>query len=84
MATSNYRLSTSRKCIATYPSTKKTPQNTASPTASDHSARLLKPKELRIAEPGTLMSRPYLWSARLRYRTSFTIRPSKPKWKIES
>jgi hypothetical protein len=39
---------------------------------------LLKPNELRIAAPGTSMSRPYLWSIKLRGRTSLTMRPSKP------
>lgn len=58
----DYRLSTNTKCMAAYPSTKKMPHQTASPTASDHSARLLNPNELRMAEPGTSMSRPYFLS----------------------
>lgn len=54
--------STSRKCIARYPSTKNTPQTTASPMTSCHNARTLKPKLDKIAEPGTSRSRPYLLS----------------------
>ena len=73
-----YRLSTSTKCIAAYPSTKNTPQYTAKPTASDHSARLLNPKELKMADPGTSISRPYFLSTNDKEYTSLTMRPSNP------
>jgi hypothetical protein len=81
---SRQRLSTRRTCIAPYANKMKAAEKTASPTTSFHRARTSNPKELRMAEPGTSMSRPYLWSTRLRYRTSLTIKPSKPKWKIDS
>ena len=73
----HYRFSTSSKCIARYASKTNAPPNTPSPMQSFHNACVLKPKELRIAEPGTSISRPYLWSMRERYLTSFTMRPSK-------
>jgi hypothetical protein len=73
----HYLFSTSKKCIAAYASTINAPQYTPSPIQSFHSAWTSKPKLLRIAEPGTSMSRPYLWSMRLRYLTSLTMRPSK-------
>jgi len=79
-----YLFSTSRKCIAAYANTMKLAPKTASPIASDFKAPLLKPKELKMAAPGTSISRPYLWSIKLKVRTSLTIRPSKPKWNIES
>lgn len=62
----------------------KAPQKIARLIASVHNARGWKPKELRIAEPGTSISRPYLWSTKLRYLTSLTIKPSKPKWKMDN
>jgi len=79
-----YRRSTSSTCNAPYPNTTNTPQNTANPTASSHRARLLNPKLDRIAEPGTSISSPYLWSASVSVRTSLTIRPSKAKWKMDN
>lgn len=36
------------------------------------------PNDDRIVAPGTSMSRPYLWSINVRYRTSFTIKLSNP------
>lgn len=58
----NYRRSTSNKCIARYPSTRNTPQKTPKPMTSCHSASVLKPKLLKIADPGTSMSSPYCLS----------------------
>lgn len=72
-----YLFSTNSRCIARYASTMNAPPYTASPMQSLHSAWTLKPKLLKMAEPGTSMSRPYLWSMRERYLTSFTMRPSK-------
>ena len=73
----HYRFSTSSKCIARYARTTNAAPKAARPMQSRHKAWTLKPKELRMAEPGTSMSRPYLWSTRLRYLTSLTMRPSK-------
>lgn len=70
--------------MAAYANTMKLAPKTANPTASDGRALLLKPKELRMAAPGTSISRPYLWSIKLKVRTSLTMSPSKPKWKMES
>lgn len=58
--------------------TMKAPDMTPSAMTSCHSAKASKPKALRIEAPGTSMSRPYLWSMRVRYLTSLTMRPSKP------
>ena len=62
----SHLVSTNKKCIAAYPSTKNTPQNTANPTTSFHRASTSNPKEDRIAEPGTSMFRPYFLSTRER------------------
>ena len=69
--------STSKKCIARYASNTNDAPNTPNPIQSFHSAWVSKPNELKIAEPGTSISKPYLWSMRERYFTSFTMRPSK-------
>lgn len=61
-----YLLSTSKMCIAAYARTTKAAANMPKFLMSDHSALLSKPKELRMAAPGTVMPRPYLLSIRVR------------------
>lgn len=61
-----YLVSTNKKCIAAYPSTKKTPQKTARPITSFHRASTSNPKLERMADPGTSMLRPYFLSTRER------------------
>jgi len=74
---SNHLLSSRSTCMAAYARTTNMPPKMAKPMQSRQRAITLKPKELRMAEPGTSISRPYLWSTRLRYLTSLTMRPSK-------
>lgn len=62
----HYRLSTNKKWMPKYPSNKNAPQKTDKPMTSLHSARLLNPKLDKMDEAGTSMSRPYLWSIRVR------------------
>ena len=73
----HYRVSIRKKCRATYPRTRNTPQYTDKPIASRHKARVSNPKLDKIAEPGTVMSRPYLLSTKVKYLASLTMRPSK-------
>ena len=74
---SNHLLSSRSTCMAAYARTTNILPKMARPMQSRQRAITLKPKELRMAEPGTSISRPYLWSTRLRYLTSLTMRPSK-------
>lgn len=74
--TPDYLFSTSNKCIARYARTTKAPAKTPSPMQSFHNAMTSNPNELKMADPGTSMSIPYLWSTSDRYLTSFTISPS--------
>lgn len=71
-----YLRSTSSTCIAAYARTTNAAANTPNPTTSLHSACVSNPNVLRIAEPGTSISMPYLWSIKLRYLTSLTMMPS--------
>lgn len=55
-----------------------TPEITPRPMTSFHRACVSNPNALRMDAPGTSMSRPYLWSIRVRNVTSLTIRASNP------
>lgn len=58
--------------------TMNTPEITPSPMTSLHSACVSNPNALRMDAPGTSMSRPYLWSIKVRNVTSLTISDSNP------
>ena len=62
----HHLFSTSKRCIAAYAMTMNPAEKTPSPMTSLHSARLSNPNADKIDAPGTSMSRPYLWSMRVR------------------
>ena len=74
----SHRFSINKICIAAYAMTMKALEKMARPMTSVQMASASKPKAERMEAPGTSMSRPYLWSTRVRYLTSLTIRASKP------
>lgn len=58
--------------------TMNTPEIAPSPMTSLHSACVSNPNALRMDAPGTSMSRPYLWSIKVKNVTSLTISDSNP------